>query len=94
MKTAMQELIEDFTELAKKEGDSGFVGRSVLSIIKNKKYLEKEKEQIIDAGNSCALKQHLHNDRINKMSESEIRQFAEEEHLTFGEEYYNETYKK
>jgi hypothetical protein len=55
---------------------------------------EMEKEQIIEAGNSCALKQHLHNDKINKMSESEIRQFAEEEHLTFGEEHYNETYNK
>lgn len=51
-------------------------------------------EQIIEAGNSCALKQHLHNDKINKMSESEIRQFAEEEHLTFGEEHYNETFNK
>jgi len=49
MKTAMQELIKDFTELSKKEGDSGFVGRSVLAIINNKKYLEKEKEQISDA---------------------------------------------
>ena len=48
--------------------------------------------QLIDCGNSCALKQHLHIDKINKMTESEIRQFAEEEHLTFGEEYYNETF--
>ena len=32
--------------------------------------LEIEKEQIIDAGNSCALKQHLHSDKINKMTES------------------------
>jgi len=55
---------------------------------------EMEKQQIIDAGNSCALKQYLHIDKINKMSESEIRQFAEEEHLTFGEQYYNETFKK
>ena len=54
---------------------------------------EMEKQQIIDAGNICALKQHLHYDRINKMSESQIRKFAEEEHLTFGEEYYNETFK-
>ena len=51
-------------------------------------------EQIIEAGNSCALKQHLHNDRVNKMTESEIRQFAEEKHLTFGEKYYNETFNK
>lgn len=48
--------------------------------------------QLIECGNSCALKQHLHIDKINKMTESEIRQFAEEEHLTFGEAYYNETF--
>jgi hypothetical protein len=59
-----------------------------------KKALEMEKQQIIEAGNSCALKQHLHNDKINKMSESEIRQFSEEEHLTFGEEHYKETYNR
>jgi hypothetical protein len=51
-------------------------------------------EQIIEAGNSCALKQHLHSDKINKMTESELRQFAEEDVLTFGEEYYNETFNK
>ena len=55
---------------------------------------EIEKEQIIEAGNSCALKQHLHSDKINKMTESELRQFAEEDVLTFGEEHYNETYNK
>ena len=49
MKTAMQELIIDFKELSKKGGDSGFVGRSVLSIINNRNYLEKEKEQIENA---------------------------------------------
>lgn len=54
---------------------------------------ELEKQQIIDCGNSCALKQHLHSDRINKMSESELRQFAEQDDLTFGEEYYNENFK-
>jgi hypothetical protein len=48
-KTALQQLINDFTELSKKEGDSGFVGGSVLAIVKNKNYLEIEKEQITDA---------------------------------------------
>jgi hypothetical protein len=47
--TALQELIKDFTEMSKKEGDSGFVGRSVLAIIKNKGYLDKERTQIINA---------------------------------------------
>lgn len=54
--------------------------------------LDMEREQLIDCGNSCALMQHIHIDKINKMTESELRQFAEEEHLTFGEEYYNETF--
>lgn len=47
--TVLEEIIKDFTELAKKEGDSGFVGRSVLAIINNKNWLEKEKQQIIMA---------------------------------------------
>lgn len=47
--TTLQEIIKDFTEMSKKEGDAGFVGRSVLAIIKNKQYLEKEKEQIIQS---------------------------------------------
>jgi hypothetical protein len=51
-----------------------------------------ERRQLIDCGNSCALMQHIHNDKINKMTVSEIRQFAEEKHLTFGEEYYNENF--
>jgi len=55
---------------------------------------EIEKQQIIDAGNSCALMQHIHIDKINKMTESEIRQFAKEKHLTFGEKYFNETFKE
>ena len=55
---------------------------------------EMEKQQIIDCGNSCAIKQHLHSDKIDKMSESELMQFAEQYVLTFGEEYYNETFKQ
>lgn len=55
---------------------------------------EMEKQQIIDCGNSCAIKQHLHSDKIDKMSESELMQFAEQDVLTFGEEYYNETFKQ
>ena len=47
--TTLQEIIKDFTEMSKKEGDSGFIGRSVLAMLKNKGYIEKEKEQIIQA---------------------------------------------
>jgi hypothetical protein len=63
-----------------------------IEILKQAK--DMERQQFIDCGNSCALMQHIHNDKINKMTESEIRQFAEEEHLTFGEEYFNENFKK
>ena len=63
-----------------------------IEILKQAK--DMERQQLIDCGNSCALMQHIHNDKINKMTESEIRQFAEEEHLTFGEEYFNKNFKK
>jgi hypothetical protein len=58
-----------------------------------KPFLEMEKEQIIEAGNSCAFKQHLHSERINKMSMDELEQYDLEPSYTFGEEYYNETFK-
>jgi hypothetical protein len=51
-----------------------------------------EKQQIISAGNSCAIKQHLHNEMIDKMSNAEAMVFTQKDNLTFGEEYYNETY--
>ncbi len=62
MKSAMQELIDKFTELAKKEGDGGFVGRSVIAIINNNNFLEKEKQIIIEAyseGNASDFNGHL-----------------------------------
>jgi len=55
---------------------------------------EMEKKQIIKSGNSCAFKQHLHSDRINKMSIDELEQYDLEPSYTFGEEYYNETFNK
>ena len=51
-------------------------------------------QQIIDAGNTCAMKQHLHNDKVNKMTMDELLEFANKETITFGEQYYNETFKK
>jgi hypothetical protein len=54
---------------------------------------EMEKQQIIESGNSCAFKQHLHSERINKMSMDELEQYDLEPSYTFGEEYYNETFK-
>jgi len=51
-------------------------------------------QHIIEAGNSCAFKQHLHSERINKMSIDELEQYDLEPSYTFGEEYYNETFKQ
>jgi hypothetical protein len=53
---------------------------------------EMEKQQIIDAGNSCAIKQHMHNDEVDKMSNYEAMIFTQTDNLTFGEQYYNETF--
>jgi hypothetical protein len=55
---------------------------------------EMEKQQIIDCGNSCAIKQHIHEDKVNKMSMDEMLKYANEKVITFGEEYYNETFNK
>ena len=55
---------------------------------------EMEKQQIIDAGNSCAIKQHLHNYMIDEMSNAEAMVFTQIDNLTFGEQYYNETFNK
>jgi hypothetical protein len=64
----------------------------ILPLIEQAK--EMEKQQIIDAGNSCALKQAIHNRKLDLMSLEQLEEFAlEEEAITFGEEYYNETFK-
>jgi hypothetical protein len=60
----------------------------------HKQALDMEREQLIDCGNSCAIKQHIHNERVNKMTMDEMLEFSQEETLTFGEEYYNEIFKK
>jgi hypothetical protein len=52
-----------------------------------------ERTQLIECGNNCAIKQHLHNERVNKMTMDEMLEFSKEETLTFGEQYYNETFK-
>jgi len=54
--------------------------------------LEKEREQIITAGNNCALRQHIHNDRLNNMTDEELFNFSKLKHKTFGEEYYESTF--
>jgi hypothetical protein len=55
---------------------------------------EMEKQQLIDCGNTCALMQYIHVDKVNQMSIEEVEKLAEEDNITFGEQYYNETFKK
>jgi hypothetical protein len=53
---------------------------------------EMEKQQIIEAGNTCAIKQHIHIEKVNKMTMDEMLEFANTQTVTIGEEYYNETF--
>ena len=54
--------------------------------------LEKEKEQIIDAGNGGFLINFLHREKLAKMSDDELRDSLVEDTISYGEEYYNQTY--
>jgi len=54
--------------------------------------LEKEKEQIIDAGNGGVLINFLHREKIAKMSDDELRVSLVEDTISYGEQYYNQTY--
>jgi hypothetical protein len=79
-----------FEELENREnGSYSFTMEQIYNKAK-----ELEKQQIIESGNSCAFKQHLHSERINKMSMDELEQYDLEPSYTFGEEYYNETFNK
>jgi hypothetical protein len=53
---------------------------------------EIEKQQIISAGNACALKQTIHNRKVDLMSLEELKDLALKDAINVGEEYYNETF--
>jgi hypothetical protein len=55
---------------------------------------EMEKQQLINCGNTCAIKQHIHIEKVNKMTMDEMLEFANTQTVTFGEQYYSETFKK
>jgi hypothetical protein len=59
-----------------------------------KTFLEKEKQQIIEAGNTCAFKQSIQSRKVDLMSLEELEQYAKEEAINVGQEYYNETFLK
>ncbi len=85
MKTAMQELIDEL-KLIEAYPMSPLVLRIATDL------LEKEKEQIIDAGNGGFLINFLHREKIAKMSDDELRDSLVEDTISYGEEYYNQTY--
>jgi DNA-binding GntR family transcriptional regulator len=95
MRTAMQELIEklharcDFC--LEKELISEW-GTLRMTIIEAQSLLEKEKEQIIEAGNVCSIKTIVHKEKLDEMSENELRDSLVEDTISYGEEYYNQTY--
>jgi hypothetical protein len=86
METAMQELIESirFTD---KECYATMFDEGIFKIA-----LEKEKEQIIDAGNGGFLINFLHREKLAKMSDDELRDSLVENTISYGEEYYNQTF--
>jgi predicted metal-dependent hydrolase len=95
MKTAIQELI-DLLETQKRlfiEAErhtlADGIGRTILL---SKQFLEKEKEQIIEAGNVCSIKTIVHKEKLDEMSENELRDSLVEDTISYGEEYYNQTY--
>jgi hypothetical protein len=55
-------------------------------------FIEKEKEQIIDAGNACSIKTIVHRENLDKMSEDELRNSLVEDTISHGEDYYNQTF--
>ena len=53
---------------------------------------EKEKEQIIEAGNACSIKTIVHKEKLDEMSKDELRDSLVEDTISYGEDYYNQTY--
>ena len=64
--------------------------KAVMLVAEN--LLEKEKEQIIEAANNGALKSIVHKEKLDKMSEDELRDSLVEDTISYGDEYYNQTY--
>ena len=87
--TAVKWLVENLKSILPQSQFNDVVFQDVIKQAK-----EMEKQQIIDAGNSCAIKQHLHNYMIDEMSNAEAMVFTQIDNLTFGEQYYNETFNK
>ncbi len=86
MKTAMQEHFEWLQE------NQLYFGIPIEAIDNAEDLLEKEKEQIIDAGNACSIKTIVHREKLDEMSKDELRDSLVEDTISYGQEYYNQTY--
>ena len=94
MKTAMQELIDKVEHAISYNVEGGLVEKYTWEELFNDMYvlLEKEKEQIVEAGNGCVLKAMVFREKLDKMSDDEKRDLLINDCISHGEEYYNETY--
>jgi len=93
MKTAMQELFSKL-EIEHPNLFNVYTTEGKDFINSYIKFIEMEKQQIIDCGNTCALLEHIHEREVNMMSLEELEKYAEEDVINCGEQYYNETFKK
>jgi len=96
MKTTMEELIDKIQYSIDVQSGVSLTEtqvntlKAVMLVAEN--LLEKEKEQIIDAGNACSIKTIVHRENLDKMSEDELRNSLVEDTISHGEDYYNQTY--
>jgi hypothetical protein len=99
-KTAMQELIDKIQYSIDVQSGVSLIETLTETQVNTLKavmlvaerLLEKEKEQIIYAGNACSLKTIVYREKIDKMSKDELRSSLVEDTISYGEEYYNQTY--
>jgi hypothetical protein len=98
MKTAMQELIErlkrNIEEMPNEKNQFTQGYKSGLSFVIEcaTNSLEKEKEQIVHSGNTCAIKAILYKEKLDEMCENELIEEVTKNTITHGEDYYNQTF--
>ena len=107
MKTSMQilynyivEMEDNYMKMSKKSKDKDFkkgvdailTATTLIRVQMKDGGFQLEKKQIIDAGNGGVLINFLHREKIAKMSEDELRNSLVEDTISYGEEYYNQTY--
>lgn len=63
-----------------------------INKIDRKAILKMEKKQLIESGDTCAFRMRILCDKIDKMTDEEIKVLADQKTNTLGEEYYKETY--